>query len=471
MLGTTSGSAQAISLIAMALISRTIDAEIYGQYIYLLAILAVGRDLANGQLYRALVRELPGSLANGENILKSNFILELVAGIIATTVVFVASLTSFQGGQYNDNITYLVVIALSGLTLITYLHRAILSSFHALGKTDLMGFWELIPNIFFILILVTLIYAPAYQSYSIDPVVIGLILTAKLSAFLITFILFYRYISENINFRSDGQLFETCIKLFKISVFPMLSGWLSIIYYNTDRFMLMWYGNNYLDVGTYYNGFILGLAISFGCATFVKIIYPLLSDEKFKMGRIGQNKHIKLYNHLLFYFIVPICIIMYHFSEDIVSLLFGHQYIESAKILQIYLPFVFLNVSIGPGLSILFLENQQKFLMFSLSVACIVNVLLNMILIPNMGPAGAMYATGFGILSNVLLVYFRLVSIFNRNYIFSLRNICILLTMIVPYVFVKDADNYVFGYFLFLSFLSLSVLFSSLKKQNIEGKI
>jgi O-antigen/teichoic acid export membrane protein len=80
-------------------------------------------------------------------------------------------------------------------------------------------------------------------------------------------------------------------------------------------------------------------------------------------------------------------------ANDIIKLLFGTQYQETAGVLQIYVwagIFVFLGVASGQYLIV---ENYTKISFLRTFTGAIINIILNIILIPKYGINGAAIAT------------------------------------------------------------------------------
>ena len=95
----------------------------------------------------------------------------------------------------------------------------------------------------------------------------------------------------------------------------------------------------------------------------------------------------------LFWLSVAAAVILSVESKGIIELLYGAGYAESAAVLAVHAwagIFVALGVSAGPW----FVNaGFLKFRMFQTLAGAVVNILMNLVLVPRFGPVGAAYAT------------------------------------------------------------------------------
>jgi O-antigen/teichoic acid export membrane protein len=105
-----------------------------------------------------------------------------------------------------------------------------------------------------------------------------------------------------------------------------------------------------------------------------------------------ENKISKLY-FMMFWVSASISICTILFSNKIINIFFGSEYIQSVLILQIYI-LSLIAVSIGSVISkYLVAKNLMSILLFTTIIGAVSNILLNVILIPKIGVLGAAIAT------------------------------------------------------------------------------
>ena len=100
---------------------------------------------------------------------------------------------------------------------------------------------------------------------------------------------------------------------------------------------------------------------------------------------------------------------IWFFSKPLISSVFGYQYIEASSVLAIHVwscVFVFLGVS---NTNWILIENLQIYSFYRTLIGGIVNVILNLILLPKIGLQGAALATliSYSIASYFSMVFFR----------------------------------------------------------------
>ncbi len=125
---------------------------------------------------------------------------------------------------------------------------------------------------------------------------------------------------------------------------------------------------------------------------FIRSSHPILV-KTFNLNKkeyFTQLRKLLLMLNVIAYLLVILVIL---FSDNIILFLFGNEYFESHKILMIHIIssiFVFIGNPVGIWI---INENKTKFSLISKSIGLIINVVLNVILIPNYGGLGAAYAT------------------------------------------------------------------------------
>ncbi len=105
-----------------------------------------------------------------------------------------------------------------------------------------------------------------------------------------------------------------------------------------------------------------------------------------------ENRMKRLYS-LMFFLSTGIAFFVSLFSYPIIKILFGNLYLESITTLQIY---VWSCVSVFIGMAIgqyLIASNLTKISFYSTIIGAVVNIILNIILIPKMGINGAAFST------------------------------------------------------------------------------
>jgi len=172
------------------------------------------------------------------------------------------------------------------------------------------------------------------------------------------------------------------------------------LFFQIDTILLsLWKGNLY--VGMYQAVFkliILPLMIpDILNLTLLPVLSRLFTSEKEKALRI-----LHLMNKILFLSSLPITLILFVYSEDIINLIYGYrQYSASVSVLKIFAFNIFIRFSFETFALILTTTNKQIIRMYTVISATIINIVLNYFLIPEFGLNGAAIVS----LISIIFVY------------------------------------------------------------------
>lgn len=179
--------------------------------------------------------------------------------------------------------------------------------------------------------------------------------------------------------------------LLKKSYHYILPGLMVSIYGQTDKVMLKHMVNE-AETGFYSTATVI-------CGLWGFIIYAIIDSMTPPIMEAHQNNHQKFnrLNRLLYCIIFYVCafvsLVFTIFGEQLIGILYGAEYLPAAlplKIVTWYTAFSYLG---GARNAWVVCENAQKYLKFIYSAAAVCNVLLNYILIPFYGAAGAAIAS------------------------------------------------------------------------------
>lgn len=198
------------------------------------------------------------------------------------------------------------------------------------------------------------------------------------------------------------------IKLLVAESFPLaISAFMISIYYNMDMLMLGVMKTE-AEVGIYnavYKIFMIGIL---PIGVIVKILLPSLSRISNKDELV--NSLIK-YGTLLFASSISAAIIFYFYAGEILSIIFGKQYLSGTYALMIIsfnIAVIGVNVFFGNPLTV---WGKQRQYAVAITFGAIANIFLNMLLIPQYSYNGAAFAT---LLSEVV-VFVGVFYLFNKN--------------------------------------------------------
>jgi O-antigen/teichoic acid export membrane protein len=193
-------------------------------------------------------------------------------------------------------------------------------------------------------------------------------------------------------FRKAKSLFE--YKLLKDLLsfgLPFVpGGLLMFIVNNGDRYLLNYYASS-TDVGIYALGYKLAMAIPLLTVTpFMKVWLPFMLD-------VSQKSHAeRVYSKTQTYLMVimfTVCLPVAVFSREIVTLLGGNAFKEAYTVIPVVLLSYILWCSTFVSETGIYLKKKTIYKPIIFLVGAIINIGLNVLLIPRFGFMGAAWAT------------------------------------------------------------------------------
>ncbi|NOQ55746.1 MAG: oligosaccharide flippase family protein [Nanohaloarchaea archaeon] len=407
------------------LIIKNLSVENYGIYNILISISTGAYFLCNFGIESIIERYLP------EYIEKNNYkiIKKIIKkGILITisSLIFVSLILILFGNLFSSLINssgierYFVVLSIIFiLNLEIKIQEAILNAYIDQKTKNLV-------KIFSNFVYLGLIY------YFFT---IGLGLWGALYSMLITniilFILFFRKTYHLVfTKKTVGKEEKIFKKISRYGILLYLSGLGDIIFQLTTDVIIISYFLSSYWVGIYsfsytftrYMFYFLPPVIAFS------IILPVIIRE------YNKNKNIlpvffKLYNKLIAFFSIPLCIGGIILSEKIITLIFGSKYLPGIEVFNIYMIF-FLIWSFGYPLYILVRVLEKPKIIFYSRIFIIYNLAADIILVPSIGILGAAIATGTSIF---FVILFQLIFIKKEIKIkYPWKNFALMLVNSVP---------------------------------------
>ncbi len=361
-------------------LARYLGPEQFGQLNYAMVFPAILLPIATLGLTSVVVTELISpKTASKDHLLGTAFFLKLLSGLFAFLLVAISAYYF-----YSDRPTLIYMILFSASTLV----------FQSTDVIDLFFQSEvqsrrsvLAKSIAFVLS--TLLRLYLLMTYANLVAFSALIfLEAFLGALFLVF--FYnRYRSESLRkWRFDSSLAK---HLLLMSWPLIMNDFFIFIYMRADQFMIESLADS-AELGRYSAALRLSEVWYFIATALVSSFYPSILQLKASDETAFYKGYQQLLT-LLAFISISISIGTCFFADTFVNLLFGNQYEGVAQILIVHIwagVFVFL----GVGTSNWFiLYGQQRFMLYKTLAGAIVNVVLNLILIPKYGAIGASVAT------------------------------------------------------------------------------
>lgn len=171
----------------------------------------------------------------------------------------------------------------------------------------------------------------------------------------------------------------------------ILSGLMVAIYGYTDKFMLKQMLNETV-VGYYSIATTISTMWVFILAAVIDSVYPTIM-KLYETDYDGYKKKNKQLYAIVFYMSMFVSVLFMIFGKLIIDILYGDKYalaVTPLKIVTWYTAFSYLGVARNAWIVC---ENEQKYLKYMYFGAAIINIILNLLLIPQFGAAGAAFAS------------------------------------------------------------------------------
>lgn len=377
------------------LITNYYGAKGFGQYsmffaiVNILAIVALfGTDRAVIKLYNQRSYE-----AGAQYVIHS--IWAVIASSLFFTVILYFSWDFLATIFFKNSPEILQVkpyaIILIGYSLFIFISEAI----RAKSKMGIYGLFRF--NLVFVFAVLFLLFLPRFDSQLIP--IKSFSYSVLLTALLAIIMFFFEF---RMDFNLERKIFK---RIFRLSYPMLLASSMGLIVGWIDTFMLGYFINEEA-VGIYNVAFKVAFISSILLTSINTVISPriakLTSDDKFQELRLLIRKISKvLALGATGIFLVTL------FNMELILSFFGAEFTEGIQALSILLIGQFVSSYSGPVAIILQMSGYEKTFMYISIVAMTINVVMNLILIPEFGYLGAAIASAFTLaFNNLCCVYY-----------------------------------------------------------------
>jgi len=359
-------------------IARYLGPEQFGLLNYALAFVALFTAVANLGFNSIVVRDLVQDPSKIETTMGTAFVLSVLGGLSALCL----SMLTISYARPDDVLAKFIVVLLSLLMIFK--------------ATDVVRYWfeSQVQSKY-------VVWMENGVFLAISTVKIGLIVAeAPLMAFvwaifveslIVAVGLLGIYAWRGGNLTAWRFQFARAKVLLKDSWPLILSGIAIMAYMRIDQIMLgQMLGDE--SVGIYSAAVRISEAWYFIPMVIVASVFPSIIDSKNISENIYYQRLQKLFD-LMFILPLLLALMLTFLSNWVVILLFGTAYQKSGPVLAVHIwagIFVFLGVASGKWFLI---EGLQMYLFYRTFLGAVVNVVLNLIMIPKFGVLGAAWAT------------------------------------------------------------------------------
>ncbi len=374
-------------LVAEILLARHLGPGQFGILSYALAIYSLLLVISSFGIDNLLIKELVGLSSNQNELLTSAIVIKSLGGFFAFsfTIIWV---------NWFANDIWLPVL-LIGVGHLFHWLKVFELFFQSQNKFKNVAISTSGVSLLFFLLKIAFIY----QKYSL--IVFTCVYLAELICTgIVIFVLFIK--NNNLQIKLNS---ETLRQQAKMGLPFVLSGAAVSIYMKIDQIMLQEMVNNEA-VGIY----AAATKLSEGWYFIGGILTSVMAPTVYRYRLENESKYFDILKKIVAYLLLIGALILAFtvlFSEYLVNIVYGEQYLGAAEILQVHVWAIFF-IYLGCVQGIYWVaEGLPKVFLFQTLLSAILNIVLNLYLIPIYSGLGAAWATlisyGFPI---VLMPYF-----------------------------------------------------------------
>jgi O-antigen/teichoic acid export membrane protein len=400
-----------------AIVARYFGPEKFGQFNYAFAFVSLFTAISTLGLETLTVKSLIDKKYEEGTILCTSLILRLIGGGILTLL---ASLIIRVIEPNDANIHFLVLIM--SMTIVLKALEVIEYWIQAHQKAKISSIIRMCAYVFTSIFKIILVVR--------EGTIIQFAIIYSIDAAIIGFALIISYIKFRGNKSSWKFNFQYAINILSQSWYLILSGLMITLYMRIDQVMLGSMTTS-KEVGIYSVAVRIAEMWYFVPMAIITSFKPVIMGNK----NIGKEKYyssIQLLYSIILYLGILFGLLTVIFSNTIVSILYGSEYKEAASILSLSV-WAGTFAMLGSARSIWLLnEGLQKYTLVYTAVGLLINVTLNIILIPKIGAYGAAIGTLVAQVTNILVLF-----LFKNTRVSTIM----ILKAFIPTYFIKYLKN------------------------------
>lgn len=391
--------AQMVSMVSglglLIIIARFLGDVEYGKMSFALSFTGILIVFADCGLNVMSIREISRNKDKAGKYLTNTLIIKIILAVFTFCIVFLA----INITNYPKDTTYIVI--LFGISsIISTFSQYLRSIFKAFEKME----YEAILNTIISCTRVGISILVLYLGFGVIEIAYVYVITETLN-FILSFCVTVKKFTKPL-FDIDIKFCKFLIKEaapFSMTIF------VGVLYLKIDVVMLSMMKGDAV-VGWYNAACTIIYSLLIIPNLYIQSIFPLMS-KYFKTSEHNLKFTIEKSSKYLFIISLGITLLLVITSDDIVSVIYGDSFTNSAlalKILSMYLPLRFVNNVTGYTLASI---NKEPYHAFGGLVGACMNIVLNLILIPKYSLVGAAIAT---VITDIVLflVYYYFVSKF-----------------------------------------------------------
>jgi O-antigen/teichoic acid export membrane protein len=369
---------QIVGLLVGVWLARYLGPQLFGEFSYAFAVVMIVSPLAMLALDEIAVRRMVQDPSCRDKVLGTSFIMMLAGGVVALGL----AMTAIFLARPNDRLVQWLVgilaagtIAQAFIAIEFWFESQMQWKFTTIGKTSAFLFLSIVK----IGLLLSKAPLVAFAWASLAETVlgsVGLLIVYQLRGYSIKAWCFNKFVA--------GSLLRDSWPL-------IFSALLTMVYLRIDQVML---GNmvGSKELGNYSVAVKISEVWSFIPVVICSSVFPAIMKSEAVSEELFYAHLQRLYNFMAFLaygVALPVAL----FSKEVIEIMFSSAYTDAGSLLAI-LVWTGLFTSLGAARNVFIIaKNWTRVNLVSMALGCVLNVILNLTLIPNYGALGAVIAT------------------------------------------------------------------------------
>lgn len=364
-----------LGVLWVVILARNLSVDNYGIYSVVVSFIAIFSFLPDMGVGIITIREIAKHKNKASTLLGEAFLLN---SILAFLTIFVALFISYIFHVQEHILIFIALITL----LFSTIRSIAVFYFDGMEKMQFSAILNSLNSLLLITFAATGLFLFSGNVYF---VFIGMLIGTLVSVG-VSYMVLYRY--ESIRFTFD---IRRSAFLLKEGIPLGIASFAALIYSRIDVVMLSKFlGNTQAGIYSAATPFSIAL-VQLLNVPFVVALFPALA-RLHKEDSVRFKKAIYKSLSIVLLWSVPAAFLIYVFSGSVISLLFGNKYDKAIPILKILVfsvPFISLSAVLY---KVLVAMQLQKDYLFISVIGAALNILLNILLIPNFGIQGAAFS-------------------------------------------------------------------------------
>ena len=409
-----------LGFIGRIILVRYITQTEYGIYCLALVIISIFATISTLGLGEGSTRYIAYFRGKNEEgkvkgIISSSIKIAIIASIsLAVISFFISDFISTSIFHAPELSTPLKIFSIA--IPFTVLINVFIAIFRGFDRVDAKVYFQDIfrPVLYLLFLIAVVLFSLSFLS----------VVYAYLASIAVTCIAFVIYMMKKspLSIRSGSSVTNPMtMELLSFSVPLLVMNMLLMVMSWTDTLMLGYFKTPDV-IGVYNAALPLAHLLSMTLSSMNFIYIPIISQLYSKNLIEELKRSYIILTKWIFLVTLPIFFVLFLFPDVVLNLLFGSRYIGAAVALQVLAFGFFLNISLGFTGNTLLVLGKSKFLMRTFLISAIINIILNMVLIPPMGIIGASIASAFSLIVAKILNLIKLYRFFDvhpfvKNYL------------------------------------------------------